>query len=285
MAQMNPSSSTRPYWHVDAKWICALLLFTTLVFGLPVMALYRLTAKGPATSVMSYTLAGLTSPRGIDSEDGLIEIKERVRINKTETIKLAGIAIIFTEQDVNTLSPRQLRLKVFGAFAEKFYNQGAQGIAASQGLDQTTSDQFQKDASVLQLFTKSSHATIGKVVLAISVAALIFLGLAVLFSHRFGRLVTPGVVFLLAGLPGLLFAVIANQNPTVVGAARPETVTNTGAALATFGAFVAPLVVPYFASTYLALLIAGATLLLTALICKIVAIILHRTSKGTDTDH
>lgn len=273
----------RKYWHIDAKWVCALLLAITLAATLPVVAVYQITAKEPATRLISYTMAGLTSPDGIDGESGISEVKQRVLRNGSETITLAGVSVTFTANDINTLSPRELRLKVFGAFATKFYDQGAKGFAASQGLDTSAVDKFQNDSSVLSVFTLSTHNFIGGILLwVLLINILLLLGL-VLFSHRFGKIVSPGVVMLLVGLPAVILAIFASQNSTVSGTARSATATGSVDMIGSFISFVAPLILPYFANTYLVTLLSGLILLVIAALGRVIYTLAQRHAKKSLT--
>lgn len=273
----------RPYWHVDAKWVCALLLAVALAVTLPVAVVHRLTAKETATELIAYTMAGLTSPKGIDNADGLDEIKAKVKKKGSETIKLAGIEIVFTAKDLETLSPRELRLKVFRTFAERFYDQGARGIAEGQGLDKKAVDKAVKDATMISLFGQEAHKRVGTLVVWLVLIDVLLLAAVVFFSHRFGRLVTPGVVMVLVGLPGLLFWAIASQNPEVAGAARSEDAGSNVAALGMFASYVGPLVVPHFAAVYLFVLRTGLVLLGLAAGGRIVYAIVKRRAKKNES--
>jgi hypothetical protein len=270
----------RPYWHVDAKWVCALLLALLLAVTLPVISLYRLTCKEPATKIMTYTFAGMTSPDGIDSESGLDEIKQRVLQNGSETITTSGIKVTFTANDVNTLSPRELRLKAFGDFASRFYDQGAKGFAKSQGFDEAAASKFEKDSAAISVLTLSTHKFVGNIMIVIVIFDLLLAAGVVFFSHRFGRLVSLGTVLLLVGLPGVLLSIISSSHSTVAGTARTEVVSSGMDMIGNLISYISPLVVPYFASTYLASLFSGVGILLIATIGRIVYTIVQKYRKG-----
>ncbi|HEX7259485.1 MAG TPA: hypothetical protein VF272_00970 [Candidatus Saccharimonadia bacterium] len=48
---MIEAKKSRPYWHVDAKWICGLLLVVMLGAGLFAVGLYRLTERSSAQAL------------------------------------------------------------------------------------------------------------------------------------------------------------------------------------------------------------------------------------------
>lgn len=266
----------RPYWHVDAKWVLAILLTIMAAVTLPIVAAYYLTSEGPATKLISYAMAGLTSPQGIDSEEGLKELRAETLAKGSKTITFGGVDVTLTVEDVTTLSPRELRLKVFGAFATRFYHQGAEGIARSQGASAESTETLKKDASLISVFGKEVHDQVGMALVWVALIDLLLLAGVVFFSHRFGRLVSPGIVLLLVGLPGILFGAIASQNPEVVGAAREQNPADIAAMIGTFISYIGPLIVPYFASVYLFALVSGVGLLLLAGVAKLVYMFIHR---------
>lgn len=258
------------------------MLVVALAVTLPVAAAYRLTAKGSATELIAYTFAGLTSPQGIDNDEGLEDIRAKVAANGSETVKLGGVEVVFTAEDVDTLSPRGLRLKVFGTFAESLYDHGAKGLAESQGLDAASAEKIEKDAALVNLFSADAHRKVGTILFWLVCADILLLAGMIYFSRRFGRLASPGLVLLLTGLPGLVFAALAAQNPEVSGTARVEDPTSQLAIIGLFASFVAPLVVPHFAAVYLVVLISGASLLLLAGAGKVAHWLITRSSSKRD---
>jgi len=266
--KLNTSALTavtkRQYWHKDAKWICAILLVIFIGISLPFVSLYRLTAKAPATKALSYTLAGLTSPDGIDSTSGIDDLRQKAAATGSTQVYIGGVPVTFTTQDFSSLSPRELRLKVFGSFASEFYNKGAAGLVKSQGLNDDAAQQFQKNSSTIALFTRSAHQHLGKIVSALTAIDLMLLAAVVMFSYRFGRLASPGLALMIASFLALPLAALAASHQTVTGTARPESATSNVSAVGNFISFVAPLVLPYFSGTYMFTFLSGVLLLAAA---------------------
>lgn len=279
------SSKPRPYWHVDAKWVCALLLILALAATLPVVALHRLTTRDNATEIVAYTMAGLTSPQGLDSAEGLETVKARVVEKGSETVVLGGVEVVFTAEDVNTLSPRELRLKVFRAFAASVYDRGVRDLAESQGLDAEAVEKAERDAFLIKNLSADTHGQLGKVLAWMIVADVTLLAALAFFSWRFGRLASPGLVLTLVGLPGLLLWLAARQNPEVSGAARSEDVSNYAEAASSFASFIGPLVVPHFAGPYVFVLVSGVVLLALAAVGRIVYGVINRRSGKGEHEH
>ncbi len=250
-----------------------------LAVTLPVVALFRLTQMGPATTIIAYTLVGLTSPQGIDSPAGLEELTAKVAATGSETLTVSGVAVTITRADVQKLSPRQLRLKVFGAFAAEFYRLGAKGVAASHQASPADATKLQSDATALSFFTSQNHARIGLVAALLVGLSALLTGLLVLFSYRVGRLVSPGLVLGWMGASGLALAAVATHLGALpAGTARPASADGPLALASGFANYLAPLVVPYLASTYLAVLGAGLFLLVLAVLVRLVIAVKRRRS-------
>ncbi|OLB76374.1 MAG: hypothetical protein AUI14_18950 [Actinobacteria bacterium 13_2_20CM_2_71_6] len=274
------AAKNRPYWHVDAKWLSAIALAVSLAATLPAAALYRATDKASGQQIISYVVAGLMSPDGLDSGKGVTEIRERVRRTGSEAVSFGGVSVTITRHDVDTLSPRQLRLKVSGAFAARFYDLGPRGMATKLKADEAATKKAESDAAVLRPFTRDGHRWFATALLVLCGVDLILLGLVVVFSHRFGRLVSPGVVLILVGLPGPLFWALSHQPPasTAPPAGGPAAGLAGGAAggagsaadgpagmVAVLTDAVAPLLAKHFATVYLIALGTGTALLVVAL--------------------
>ena len=71
----------RPYWHVDAKWICGLML---LVFNLVV-----LTAEKSAVELLTLGLALMYSQNGLDDEAEVAEMRRRIEASPDKMISLS----------------------------------------------------------------------------------------------------------------------------------------------------------------------------------------------------
>ena len=100
-----------------------------IIVTLPVAALTLLSERSTATNIVTYSLVGLTSPEGIDSARGLEDLQTHVAQQGAKTLSVGVAKVTFTAQDVQTLTPRELRLKAFGGFANKFYDLGPYALA------------------------------------------------------------------------------------------------------------------------------------------------------------
>jgi hypothetical protein len=244
----------RPYWHVDAKWVCGLLFFASLTATLFLYTLSTLTRRDIAVPATTYVVANMFSRNGLDDTTEINEIKQNVKNIPGESYSPVSGATV-PKSDLYTLSPRQFRLKAFEQVVAPIYDR------TPTASGQTTSDQdLMKQAGVLAFLNKNTHAALQNAFLAaLTVAALLLPGL-VFFSHRLGRLVSPGLVMVLAALPGAILAglltIAVTSQPPYGGPSGPlsylppETLVNLSRALA-------PVLIGVFALGLALLLIAA----------------------------
>lgn len=193
----------RLYWFVDAKWVCSLLLTAAVAAWLLLMVLYRITAPSTGVPLTTNVLAYYFSRNGLDDTSGFDKLKTQIAASPTKSIRpIPGFPVTITEQDITTLSPRDLRLKIFGEIAKPLYEKGAKQYAMEITNDPVQQKQFENDAMLLSLVTQSRHDALGTLAVWAGVVALLIAAAAIFFSAGFGRLVTPGAVLLLVSLPG-----------------------------------------------------------------------------------
>ncbi|HUC20660.1 MAG TPA: hypothetical protein VMR98_04160 [Candidatus Polarisedimenticolaceae bacterium] len=158
----------RPYWHVDAKWICGLLLVVLIAVGLLIIGLYRVTERASAQKLSGAIATSLFSNPGADT----------------------------------SFDATQLRQKL-----QPLYDQGTDAVAKAASPDPQQQAQVAEHIKPFNFFTKETHDQLLKGVILVAVITLVLLGGLIFFSHRYGKLISVGVVLLAASLPGaLLFA-------------------------------------------------------------------------------
>ena len=201
----------RPYWHVDAKWVAALLLVFFLSWALLILGLVQVTAEQRAIDTVSMALAVAFSPGGLDEQIDVNELLQRLGASPDGSIQpMPGLRITLQESDTKDLSPRELRLYFFRQLAKPLYDDGPQellAVAEDSGMTQ----RMIKDTGLLSLLTRDAHRALQR---GLVVLGLVSLGLfipLVLFSYRFGRIGSPGLVLFLTSLPGLLACASARR--------------------------------------------------------------------------
>lgn len=244
----------RPEWHVDAKWITALIFIP--IFALTFLAynLFQMTKKENSVKVAG-ALISAVFPVG-DTEESLTQVRKAIQESPDKSLKpFPGTNVKITEADLNKYSASELRQKLFQELATSIYDS-----------DKSSSSNL----GLLVVFTKAGHDFIGKLLLIFSAVSLVLLALLILFSAGFGKALVPGIIFVILGLlpTFFLFAIDhapENSSPVPVGS---EADIKQMATMAL--SKIAPQLSEIFFKNYLALTITGVLLLLVGIIGRIV---------------
>ncbi len=200
----------RPYWHVDAKWICGILLVLTLSATLILLSLANLTDKDRAPTVGAL-LIGEAFIRG--SEVDVEEAKEKLAESGGVIRPLPNFPDVeITEADLS-LSKAEISIKVFGPITESIYNNGVEGTADKFALTPEQKQEFIKDASLFNILTKDTHQTLKKFFNIFALISLLLAAGVAYFSARWGRLSNLGALLLLVSLPGTIIALFLKNPP------------------------------------------------------------------------
>ncbi|HLG91187.1 MAG TPA: hypothetical protein VI336_03470 [Candidatus Saccharimonadales bacterium] len=200
----------RPYWHVDAKWICGILLVFTLSATLILLSLVKLTEQERAPTVGALIIGmGFIRGNTVDTEEAREALAEAggviQPIPNVPSIKI-------TEADL-ALTPSQISIKVFKPITESIYNNGIEATADKFGATAEQKAKFIKDAALFNIFTKDTHQTLKKFFNIFAVLSLLLAAGVVYFSTRWGRLSNLGSLILLVSLPGTLIALLLKSPP------------------------------------------------------------------------
>lgn len=216
------SPHVRPYWHVDAKWVCGLLALGLLAGSLLLMMAAAITAPKYGVELAATAIATAFSRDGLDEPMTPEEAdKLRRQVAASPGGRFAPIpnfpTATITAADLE-LPPRELRLKIFRQIAEPIYTLGAEGAAKKFTSDPVQQEQFKKDAFLLGLLTRETHEKLkwlGGWGLGLSVLTLAGV---VFFSARWGRLANPGLLLLMVALPGVVLSIaVASPGPETGG--------------------------------------------------------------------
>ena len=251
----------RPYWHVDAKWICGIFLIFTLSAALLLSSLAKLTdeQRGPTISAL---IIGMLFIRDDAVDDK--EVREELEEQGGVIYPLPNIpSIKITEADLR-LSPAEISLKVFKPITDSIYNDGLEATAEKFAATPEQREKFVKDAAVFNVFTKESHQSLAKFSKIFGFISLLLALGVVYFSARWGRLSNLGLLLLLISLPGTLLGLMIKNPPKGEGpfsGLRPELTEQIGQAIS---------------SSYNKLTLVGILLVVVALIGRIFTAITHK---------
>nr|MBC7245570.1 hypothetical protein [Chloroflexota bacterium] len=268
---------TRPYWHVDAKWVTGLLLVFVLSLALLVFNLVQITAERPATDIMATMIANMFSRSGLDDESEIAQMRQALRASPDGMLQpIPGLPIVIREKDIAGLSPRQIRLYAFRQVATPLYRKGVTGLTA-QVSDPEIRKNFAGGIGILELFTLKTHQNLRRALLLLVGICLLLLIPLIFFSYRFGRLGSPGVVLFMASLPGAVFSLLLGalateaQNLLLPGGASGLT-----GVLGHMMAGVLPQIEPIIARNYLIALTLGVALILLAVLGGVATRLSHK---------
>ena len=195
---------TRPYWHVDAKWVTAMILTVLLSLALLAYNLTRITAKEPAVDAISSALVVVLAGQDLDDPGALESMKQQIRTSPNRRIQLIpGLRITLSEDEIEGLSPREAAQVVMGKLAAPVYERGAEGLAELADNPEMRA-QILEGGGLLNVLTLQTHEMLRRASRLLAVACGLLLTPLVLFSYRLGRLGSVGVVLFLASLPGLV---------------------------------------------------------------------------------
>lgn len=237
------------------------MLFFALSAALLFYNLATLTSRDTAVTISANVIANLFSRDGLDDEKGLMEFRQQAA--KSPSDKIAPVAqfpgVTVTKQQALTLKARDLRIAIFSQITGPIYDLGVVGAAKQFTNKPADQAAFVRQASVLGILTKQTHNMLVTGFWATAVLSILFIAGLVYFSAGWGRLVSPGVLFVIVSPLGSAAGLILSFPPrdgTSLAASLPESVAHTaGQSLGV---------------SYLSIFLIGITLLLAAAIGKII---------------
>lgn len=251
----------RPYWHVDAKWLVGLLLF--LVWGATLLGfgLYRATDEKVAVPFLTTLLATSLSREGLDDAADVKEFRQRLQRAPNQRLRpIPQFEVYVRYDEVAGLTPRETRLAIFQKLAKPFYREGPDGIVRlSRSVKAVQSERLRKDTVLVSPLTRDFHDRLQKPLLIAGAAALALFALLSYFSAGLGRITSPGLVLLLAGLPGALAFAANAQGGQSTSLAQGET-----AGVGYAAQQLVPIALPPLTLAHVASLGSGAALLAVA---------------------
>lgn len=268
----------RPYWHVDAKWVSAILFGFVLAVWLLLFAAYQVTQREVAVQLMTRLVTlGIKTGDEAANNQAIDSLRKQIAESPTKSVQpIAGFPATITEADLQ-LGAEGLRDKIFRQVVEPIYDKGPRKLAEEQTSDKAAQDKFVNDASALSLFTKDSHDLLGTWLVAVGIIGALIGALAVFFSAGLGRFVTPAIALMLVALPGLVLFSLLVASTAQASAPASEAQDYLQLLAAAKGAF-AP-AASAAQQVYLTAVLTALALLAVALVGKIIYSTIKRPSK------
>lgn len=179
---------------------------------------------------------------------------------------MSNLTVAVRYDEVAELPPRETKLLIFRKVAEPLYHDGPEGILRlAPNVEAKQAERLERDAGLVTPLTEDSHQRLRVPLEILGAVSLVLIVLLARFSSGLGRLVSPGVVLVLGGLPGLLLLAILSGVGDQAGALPAgETVGIDYAARQAV-----PITLPALTWGYLASLGLGAALLFAAAVGRV----------------
>lgn len=246
---------------MDLKWIFGLSALFALGAALLLFNLSALTERDRAIEVSATVVASLFSKEGLDDASGLEEFRQMAAAAPGDSFtpieQFPNIQI--SKNDALTLSPRDLRIAIFSQLTAPIYDKGLQGAAVEITQDPAEQEKFTREATLLGVFTKSTHEILQRLFYVSAILAIICIAAATYFSAGLGRFVTPGILLLatspVGAVAGLLLLNPPQDGDSPFAALPPSIAQEVGKSLS---------------QSYTIAALLGILLLVTALVLKII---------------
>jgi hypothetical protein len=232
---------------------------------------------------MSLVLGVMFSGSSLDDETDVEIFREQLRGDPDGCVRpIENLTIEVCEDDIAGLSPREARLLIFRQMAQPLYSYGAEGLVELTA-DSETGRAVDQGIGALSFFTLETHLALQRALRTLAIAsAVLFLPLIV-FSHRFGRIGTPGCAIFVAALPGaLLFGFLAFVFHPPSSPVEERGMTEILGAMASN---VLPAMAQTVIASYAALVALGILLILVAILATFLARLRRRQDGPSDVGY
>lgn len=217
------SPEPRPYWYLDAKWICGIGAFKCILIALLLAnflsiigdknVLDTLSAKAETAvnqqlSVVTQIAQAVAGKTRVDLEKNILNQTKEELTTRSEAAKKDSDALPVKKLTKYTLLGESLIFdRVNSAIEDRLVLLN----------DPTTSEKILKNTTPLELhlprvYNADTYAKYHLYYVLIVILAVIFLAASIYFSYGFGRLITPGVIMFFGSLPGLVLTLKINSH-------------------------------------------------------------------------
>ncbi|NTU69376.1 hypothetical protein HGB13_00910 [bacterium] len=256
-----------PLWRKLLSKVSFVLLVPIISFTILFAVLFTITEERQAKDTLTLIIASAFSQKGLDDETEIIEIKNKMDLAGVDKfVPIDGVMVEISRRDIEELSPRDLRLKIFAEIANLLYSQDEQEINRT-----ITNDEIKKgleNAGFLGVISKNGHKETEKLFsYALLLACLVG---AVVYSLNKGldRLKVPAKAVLFGSLPGLLISFLLKMllsQPSPVSISGDSQAANI---LSNMINSALPQTIDIFLRTYLWVFITSASVYIGILIYK-----------------
>jgi NADH:ubiquinone oxidoreductase subunit 6 (subunit J) len=222
----------RPYWYVDAKWICGIIFLVLFIAGILFLNISQMiskknvidTATGNIESSIEEEISKFFDSTGRPLTQDREMILGALTVAKEKTKELDNKVRKSTEDTGQSLmssyfqifqNPLNFGKKIANILAYKIeglmysrvsgaLNSASEKITALDLKDVNVKDKIMAEIAIPKVYSEKQYLRYRNDAIICLVIALLFLIVATHFSSGFGRLSTPGFLILMATLPGFL---------------------------------------------------------------------------------
>ena len=226
----NDNHKKRPYWHVDAKWICGIIFLVLFITGILFFNISQIisknnvidTATGNIESSIKDEVSKFFDSTGkpiIQNKEMILKVlsvandEAREIDNKAkESAENAGSSIassyarIFQNpKDYAKKFATVLSYKLEGVLFNRIsstLDRTKDTIQSADLKDTNTKDKIMSQITIPKVYSEKQYQRYRNDAIMFLIIALSLLIAAIYFSSGFGRLSTPGFLILMASMPG-----------------------------------------------------------------------------------
>jgi len=182
------------------KWITGLIFFVFFAATVFLYSLYSLTKEDMVVPLAGRIMASMnTSIPGVSMQ----QLTAAVRNSRSRSITpFRGLDSTITLQEIEGRSADEIRVLLFSKLAANLYREGVDPFFVKL-KEPAIRNKLEPLKPFLYYITADFSTTLRYFLMVPFVVSALLLMLLILLSYRFGKLVSPGVVFLITGLLGI----------------------------------------------------------------------------------
>jgi hypothetical protein len=232
--------------------------------------IFYLTSKGPATALMGRGIALNASKKGIDDATEINQLRRELK-KQGGTLNLKkyiGFNVVVQEQDIEKLSPREVRFHIFQKVAEPLYTEGADAFIA-QVRDRNARQEMLKHKDKMFFATAEFHRYVSYGFVAACIVTVLFFLLLIALCRGKAKLAVPAIIVMLGSLPLVVvfsaYTMIAQSIIPIVAKGHESEALKMSQQI--IGTVLQPTITFIFVVSLIAFLV-GVTLVIVSLIVK-----------------
>lgn len=226
---------TRPYWHVDLKWMFGIMAFMSLWGALLLNAFAALSERDNATEITSSFVTSILKKNSVDVSGAIDQLRaQAAALPDDAVVSLPEMpAVKITKTELLTKTNEEIQSLAITQLMTPIYDQGLDKAATNFSEDKTEQQSFKKQAGILGVISKQTHDALVLTSRVALVSSLLWFAGLIYFSAGWGRLVSPGIVLLAVSpvgvaLGGLLeyLGKLGRQSESIFGLLPQSVMTN-----------------------------------------------------------